>query len=692
MLRKEDEKIQAKSPDQTANNPKLPFNLTYLLWLVLLFPLISPFLKFLNHSWTVLTWDWQIDYDEGVNFNSIRKIANFDNPYHQPRLDEFTGMPYPPVYHLLVAPFFKVFGANLVSGRVLALLASFTLAVLMGLFAHRLAIRYFRVSPINALLAGITTSLGWFSLSPVLIWSTFFKQDTLALALSTGGLFLLWLWDDKTAFVTNTANKRTGTRYYLYGSVILLTLAFYTKQDQLALSAVAIVYLLLKDRAKAWRFGLLLAGLILIPFALLTALTGGRFYFHVIEAQQAPFSFEDFTRRVFTRVVPYHLVIIFAGLLFVIIELMRAVQSWGAKKWYHFNLVAVWLGAATASLLTFGSYQKNYNHSLMFFVPLLIAVMAGGAWLIENIKFKTATGWQAFGLTVIFLIAFNWHLATYPFAGLYYSWGNMPSQTRLEMFQGISREIEQAPGDILSEDIYLQHKFNRPVYYDDLVDIQLQAQNGQWDETKFIEDLRNRRFSLVLLGLNSRRFTNRGWEALNHNYKLTFPDGISVWRPRAIPLAPQHSANCSAGNLKFGGVSYGRIHRNDTIRIYSYWQVTAPESENYTFFKHLRDATGKNITQRDEQPRVLRVGRLGTEPPTNQFSLLPTKQWQTGEWLILDHTLTLPPNFETKGTYRPTIGVYLIKPDNSITNLPLICGNNAPTNEVNLPPLKLNPK
>jgi 4-amino-4-deoxy-L-arabinose transferase-like glycosyltransferase len=659
----------------------LPVKISYLLWVALLIPLIPPFLEFWAHSWAVLTWDWQIDYDEGVNFNAAYKLANFRNPYHPPRLDEFTGMPYPPVYHLLVAGFFKILGVGLFSGRLVALLSSFALAVLMGLFAHRLANQYFKVSRFNATLAGITTFLAWFSLSPVLIWSTFFKQDKLALAFSTGGLFLLWLWADKPT-----------SRRYMYGSAILLTLAFFTKQDQLALCAVAVVYLLFRDRQKAWRFSLILGGLILVPFLFLTVITGGRFYFHVIEAQQAPFSFEDFTRRVFSRVVPYHLVIIVAGLIFVVVELGRAVQAWGAKKWYSFNLVAIWLGAATASLLTFGSYQKNYNHSLLFFVPLLVAVMAGGAWLIEQIDIRRAVGWQAFGLTALFLFAFNWHLATYPFAGLYYSWGNMPSQTRLEMFQGISREIEQAPGDILSEDIYLQYKFKRPVYYDDLVDIQLQAQAGQWDERNFLADLRDRRFSLVLLGLNSRRFSDKGWQALNANYKLIFPDGISVWRPRPIPLEPQHDADCKAGNLRFGGVSYGRKRDNGTLRVYSYWQAIAPVNANFTFFMHLRDSTGKNVTQRDEQPSVLPVGGLGSEPASNEFSLLPTIQWKAGDWHIVDQTLALPPDFELSERYRPATGVYLVKPDGSIVNLPVVCGNNPPSNEVNLPPINKGPR
>jgi hypothetical protein len=264
----------------------------------------------------------------------------------------------------------------------------------------------------------------------------------------------------------------------------------------------------------------------------------------------------------------------------------------------------------------------------------------------------------------------------------------MPSQTRLEMFQGISREIEDAPGDILSEDIYLQYKNNRPIYYDDLVDIQLQAQAGQWNETNFLADLRDRRFSLVLLGLNSRRFSDKGWFALNANYKLTFPDGLSVWRPRPIPLAPQHAADCTAGNLKFAGASYGRKTENNSLRIYTYWQISAPVTENYTFFMHLRDATGKNITQRDEQPTVLRLVKLGDEPLTTEIKPLPTTQWQTGEWVAIDQTLTLPPNFKLDSSYRPTTGVYLVKPDGSIRNLPLVCGNNAPTNEVTLPPLK----
>lgn len=666
------------SPDHAKNKifslaayrPKV----AHLAWLVLVLLLLPRLGSFLSHSWEVLNWEWQIDFDEGFNLDAAWKLANGTNIYAQPTPDRFIAAPYPPFYYVLSASFLKIFGLSMLGGRLLSFGATLALAGLIGLLARRLARRYFGVSGFNGWMAGLVAGLIWLALNPTIIWATFYKQDMLAMALAVGGLGLTLAWDD----------DRTS-RWKLVSAAGLLALAFYTKQNELAAVVAAMLYFALKDWRRTWRFQVLLLALLIGPFIVADLLTRHRFYFNVFEAQQVPWIADDLWRRLFGRIVPDHLVFIGLALIFAGFELARAVSTWRKRRWCAPDLMTVWLAGGTFTLVTVGSYQSGYNHALNFFPPVIVAACGVLAWAINKAEVPLQAAPVPYLLAWGLVVAIAGQFATYPESDLYYSPGGMPSANRAAMYRGLVREISQSPGDILSEDIYLQLKMGRPVVYDDLYHMRLQAQAGQWDERKFLADMRARRFGLILLGLEARRFTREGFRTLEAHYKLTFPDGIELWRPRSQPLLPQHAASCTLGEaLQFAGASYGRDTSGNVLNVTTYWQTQQPLTQNYTLFLHLTDENGKLLAQRDESPNGWRVARSGLELASPTAQPFPTSGWQPGEWLLIDQTLPLPAGFDLNQPYRLILGGYLLKPDGSLDALAAKC-NGQPTNPITLP-------
>ncbi|MDB5078644.1 MAG: hypothetical protein JWP00_568 [Chloroflexi bacterium] len=657
-----------------------------LLWLLLFLILLPEVIRFFIHSWQVLTWEWQIDFDEGFNLDASWKLANGVNIYGQAQPDQFIAAPYPPVYYILCAAFQKVFGYGMLGGRLISFVSSLAIGLFIFLFARRLSLTYFKLGRVDAFLAGLLGLFTWLSLNVTLVWGTFFKQDMLAMALAIAGLWFTWRWVD----------QEIG-RWSMLLAAGLLTLGFYTKQNELAALGVGWLYVVLKDWRRGLKFGITLAVMLAVPFLVLDLLTKHRFYFDVFVAQQVPWILDDFLRRLTTRILPDHLLLIVLALVFSLLALNGLVRKWAKREWHAPHMVLIWLAGGTFTLITVGSYQSGYNHALNFFPPVVVGAAGVMAWLI-SLAGRAGQGQRqlAFGLAALAVAGgLAWQFYHYADSNLYYSAGNMPSQVRREMLEGLVKQVGQAPGDILSEDIYLQLKTGRPVIYDDLYHMALQAEAGQWDESRFVADLKARRFSVILLGQGSRRFTDTGWEALNANYRLIFPDGIALWRPRPQPLLPQHQVDCEVGNtFAFKGVSYGRPGNDRDLNLTTYWQAQAKAAENYTFFVHLLDPSGKVVAQRDAPPSGWRIANPQAlikemqDLPQTQEQPLPATTWASGDSMLINQTLPLPAGTKLTGDYRLIVGAYSLKSNGELNSLAVSCATPgaASENVINLPP------
>ncbi len=79
-----------------------------------------------------------------------------------------------------------------------------------------------------------------------------------------------------------------------------------------------------------------------------------------------------------------------------------------------------------------------------------------------------------------------------------------------------------------------------------------------------------------------------------------------------------------------------------TVPITLYWQAVQPDEKNYTVFIHFLDETGALVTQADGLP---------------QNGRFPTSIWSSGEQIIDEHLLDLPPDLPA-GIYQIAVGLY----------------------------------
>ncbi|MEO6458779.1 MAG: hypothetical protein ABIO92_11000 [Chloroflexia bacterium] len=98
-------------------------------FLVLL--LMSRLVEFLTYSWSALLFPWQLNYDEGVNVSSSWLIAQNVNIYRPHTPDLFISATHPPFYYLLNALAMKIWGLNLVSGRLISFIGTLGVGALM---------------------------------------------------------------------------------------------------------------------------------------------------------------------------------------------------------------------------------------------------------------------------------------------------------------------------------------------------------------------------------------------------------------------------------------------------------------------------------------------------------------------------------------------------------------------------------
>lgn len=57
-------------------------------------------LEFAGHSWEMLLFPWQIDYDEGVNLNAAWLLSHGANIYKPNTPDHFISALYPPLFYI----------------------------------------------------------------------------------------------------------------------------------------------------------------------------------------------------------------------------------------------------------------------------------------------------------------------------------------------------------------------------------------------------------------------------------------------------------------------------------------------------------------------------------------------------------------------------------------------------------------
>ncbi|MEO8287628.1 MAG: hypothetical protein ABI670_14465 [Chloroflexota bacterium] len=623
--------------------------------------LLPRIITFVQVGISRVAWPWQIDYAEGVNLNAAYLLSQGQNIYAHNGPDGFISAPYPPLFFLLTAPFQWLTGPSFGVGRTISLL--FTMAVTF-------LIAYIVWKVVGNLAAAALAGGLWLTLSPVIVWSAFFKQDIPAMALDLAGV--AWIM---SAMSRKETEKREGsepksslTRWALVRppaaiviAALFFTLAFYMKQSALTGAAATGLWLLVRDWRMGIRFGVTLCLMIFVPFFAVNFLLRGGLWEHLVGYHSLPQTGRRFTRSITALINEYWPILIIggAGLVGAVVALFPRrdkplVQDVRARVGGPLGLVAIYSVIGWAATLSKLGYEgANFNHLMDGLLPTCILVGICAAYLGTLLARRGSptglvagsVGWAALAILLVAqILSFN-----PPQTWFTSGW---PNEDKNREMLGLSRLVANTPGDMFSEDAYLLLSNSKKIIYEDASTFVPLADLHEWDDSAFNQSILDRRFSFIFLLQGNVRWTEQGLKVFGASYNLKFPGSIEAYEPKLFPSTPQYAADCDlAGSGQTivldgyslpPGVAHDGAKAGETMRVQLWWHAVSSLTQNYASFVHMVNEKGDLVTGQDN-------------PQTG--AAVPTTQWQANTPITDTASLPVPADLAA-GRYRLVAGMY----------------------------------
>jgi hypothetical protein len=434
--------------------------------LVLLLLLSLAAVGFLIYQGQALSHPYPLDYGEAPLVDQAMRLAAGQNIY-RPDISSppYTISNYPPLYVLSLAPFVKLFGPNFLAGRVISFLCSLASGTFLALivYAHT-----------TDRTAAIVTGLLFAAIPYVVHWSPLLRIDMLALACSTGGLYLLARWPT--------------ARWSAIASALAFVAAIYTRQSYaLAAPLAAFVWLATHGWRRAVGLAALVGGLVLVLFLALNALTQGGFFFNVVTANVNEFDTErlGWNLRQFRDAAP--VLLLFGGVSLVLVP--GRMRSW--------PLMVPYLIGGALSSLTIGKIGSNVNYFLELSAALSLAAGTLVAWSGRPRGRRLGRRpWLRAGLLILLALQTVRLMQTTVDEYFEPLGSRLGFREELRKLEGIVADVE---GPVLADEymglVTLQ---GRPLYIQPFELTQL-AGAGLWDQTSLVEGIREKEFPLILI-------------------------------------------------------------------------------------------------------------------------------------------------------------------------------------------------
>lgn len=477
--------------------PTLPDFIFLLALLFVVFALAQIMVEYLTLAGEAIRYPYPLDYGEGPVLDQTVRLARGENIYQT----DFSTPPYrvsntPPLFHLVQAPFVTRSGAAFSYGRFISLVSALVCVVLLALIAHRLTGDW-----VASGIAGVLL----LAFPHVAYWSLLNRVDTLALALSLGGLFAVVRWPQR--------------RFGIGLAAGLFVAAIWTKHTYaLAGPATAFVWLWTQ---RLRRQAALLIGIVvsvsLASFLLLNLATSGGLFLNAIVANVNAFSGFQVVGSLVNLFVHAAFIII-GGVLFLVLERTTVhTRSW--------SFVLIYVVFASFAALASGKVGSNVNYLYELVAAICLLTGAAIAWVGGNTWLKVgALAVVALQLTDLR----EWSQEAY------FPLITGKIELRREVAQ-LSERVQRAEGDVLADEyLGLLPLHNRRIFMQPFEFTQLQ-EAGLWNDGQLVAQINRRAFSIVALyeplgqpALIVQRWTPRVRQAIYDNYELSNPLGEAL--------------------------------------------------------------------------------------------------------------------------------------------------------------------
>lgn len=453
-----------------------------ILWTILLGGLAIYIVFFIIESIILINYPYQISYGEGFILNQAVIISQGQSIYQDITNYPYLVGNYPPVYPFLCALFVKIFGVSFAPGRFISFIA-----VILSGFLIYIILKENRRLQKGSFKESIVISALFFLASPYIFYTyPLYRVDALALLFSLAGLY----------FVFKFENRKS-----VYFSIPFFILALYTKQSFIAAPIASLIYLTFKNIKRGIIYFIFLSLVYVSIFLLLNNLTGGQYCLHNFTYNANTFSIL-FAIRMCVSALQIHAILFTFAFAYIIHIIIR-------KK---LSLFAIYLIITALMAISIGKIDSGINY---FGELVACSCIILGIFLNET-EFTNKESKNI-------LIVTGLLLQLILFAHMPYLTGHTPTNTDKKNAEKISLEIINTPGSILSEDGGLLVVNRRQILFQPFVFTQLARQN-LWDQGKFVADITEKRFSLIILTFNinyeidKERLTEEMAEAIRRSY------------------------------------------------------------------------------------------------------------------------------------------------------------------------------
>jgi hypothetical protein len=459
------------------------------LWVAVAFLLLAQGLAallFLRHGWEALAFPYPLNYGEGPLLDQAVRLAGFENIYRTNlSRPPYVIANYPPLFMLAQVPFVWLFGPALWYGRLISLVSVAAVALFVGLTLQALT---------RDRLAALAGALIFPAMPYVVRWSSLSRVDSLGLALSWAGLFVVARWPQK--------------RWSVFVSALLLVAAVYTRQTYiLAAPLAAFVWLVAQgQRHRALQTAAIAGGACLLLFAALNISTSEGFFLNTVTANLNDFRWERVSLNGLLALVAFPMLLI-CSLAFLLLTPRKGNSAW----W----LVAPYLIASIPTAVLVGKVGSDVNYLLELSAALGLATGAFIAWQRRRPRLRIAL----FALLAVQVLALM--QSSRVASGLQ----NYVVDHRAEVAQ-LSRMVANADGPVLTDDYMgLLPERGKGIYFQPFEMTQL-ARDGDWNQRPFLEDIARERFPLIMIWsppfareIKQDRWTPRMLEEIRDNYE-----------------------------------------------------------------------------------------------------------------------------------------------------------------------------
>jgi hypothetical protein len=451
----------------------------------------------LNRAYQAIPYPFQLDSEEGFLLNQALLLSKGQTIYKPLDHYPFVVGNYGPVYPLLNVVPLLFFEPSLSYGRFISFLAFLGIVILMiRLVDHEVR---------NALFA-LLSPLLFIATYDLYEWIAYMRVDLLAICLSLCGLTLI------------ASGERLS---FKVGAIACFVLALYTKQTELAAPLACIVYLILKERIRGVRFGLLLLLSVLAVFTLLNLITRGEFFKHTVVYNANIFDIWQLKRWIL-HIVRFNKFYLLGITVTIVYYLMNRLRT---RSTSSIDLFALYFLFALISIFGIAKKGSAPNYLLEPYVAFSLFFCINAARLMELTRQNTRliAGKVAYALLTTLVLVHCVNLYLWMPALL------SPHNPDASDYRkgDLALTYFLASGDeIISEMPIFNIMSNKPVLFQPFIMAQL-ASEGKWDETPLIADVARQRFSLILTTQDlSResdfffRYSRAFVHAANRSYQL----------------------------------------------------------------------------------------------------------------------------------------------------------------------------